>query len=261
MTDGLSSLTTSLTGKVALVTGGAIRVGRVICQALASRGANIAFTYLPGEPAEEASAEITAAQTFEVSETSKVSPTLALPMDVREPGAPQRAVEQAIARFGRLDILVNNASVWLRAPFLEITRDAWQTALDINLTGPFLMSQAAAPQMLTQESGLIITITDLSAYQTWTGYAHHAATKAGLVALTRVMAAELAPHVRVNAIAPGTVLLPEGAGEAKVQWAVQNSLLKRVGRPEDIARTVLFLVDSDFTTGAVYFVDGGRALV
>ena len=256
MTDGLSSLTTPLTRKVALVTGGAIRVGRVICMALASRGANIAFTYLPGEPAEEASAEIAAAAP--AGETTSV---LALPMDVREPSAPQQVGEQVIARFGRLDILVNNASVWLRAPFLEITRDAWQTALDINLTGPFLMSQAVAPQMLTQESGLIVSITDLSAYQTWPGYAHHAATKAGLVALTRVMAAELAPHVRVNAIAPGTVLLPEGAGEAKVNWAVQNSLLKRVGRPEDVARTVLFLVDSDFTTGAVYFVDGGRALV
>ena len=256
MTDGLSSLTTPLTGKVALVTGGAIRVGRVICMALASRGANIAFTYLPGEPAEDACAEIAA-----VVPAGVAASFLALPLDVREPGAPQQVVEQVIARFGRLDILVNNASVWLRAPFLEITRDAWQAALDINLTGPFLMSQAAAPQMLRQQSGLILNITDLSAYQTWAGYAHHAATKAGLVALTRVMAAELAPHVRVNAIAPGTVLLPEGAGEAKVQWAVQNSLLKRVGRPEDVARTVLFLVDSDFTTGAVYFVDGGRALV
>lgn len=260
MTDNIASLTTSLSGKVALVTGGAIRVGRVICQALAGRGATIAFTYLAGEPVEEAVAEIAAAQTREVSSTQP-SRVLALPMDVREPGAPKRVVEQIIARFGRLDILINNASVWLRAPFLEITRDAWQTALDINLTGPFLMSQAVAPPMLQQESGLIINITDLSAYQTWSGYAHHAATKAGLVALTRVMAAELAPHVRVNAIAPGTVLLPDGAGEAKVQWAVQNSLLKRVGRPEDVARTVLFLVDSDFATGAVYFVDGGRALV
>ena len=256
MTDGFPSLTTPLTGKVALVTGGAIRVGRVICMALASRGANIAFTYLPGEPAEEACAEIAAA-----APAGEATSVLALPLDVREPGAPQQVVEQVVARFGRLDILVNNASVWLRAPFLDITRDAWQAALDINLTGPFLMSQAVAPQMLKQESGLIVSITDLSAYQTWTGYAHHAATKAGLVALTRVMAAELAPHVRVNAIAPGTVLLPEGAGEAKVNWAVQNSLLKRVGRPEDVARTVLFLVDSDFTTGAVYFVDGGRALV
>jgi len=251
-------LTTSLAGKVALVTGGAIRVGRVICQALAGRGASIAFTHLPGEPTEEAVAEIAAAQTFEVSETSKVYP---LPMDVREPGAARRVVEQVIARFGRLDILVNNASVWLRAPFLEITREAWQMALDINLTGPFLMSQAVAPPMLKQGSGLIVNITDLSAYQTWKEYAHHAATKAGLVALTRVMAAELAPAVRVNAIAPGTVLLPDGATDAKRQWAESNSLLKRVGRPEDVARTVLFLVDSDFATGAVYFMDGGRALV
>jgi NAD(P)-dependent dehydrogenase (short-subunit alcohol dehydrogenase family) len=242
-------------GKIALVTGGAIRVGRVICQALAGRGASIAFTHLPGEPAAEAAAEIAAAAGVEPDAI------LALPLDVRELGAPQRAIEQIIARFGRLDILVNNASVWLRAPFLEITREAWQAALDINLTGPFLMSQAVAPHMLKQQSGLIVNITDLSAYQTWKEYAHHAATKAGLVALTRVMAAELAPHVRVNAIAPGTVLLPDGATDAKRQWAESNSLLKRVGRPEDVARTVLFLVDSDFTTGAVYFVDGGRALV
>lgn len=258
MTQELEPLTTSLEGKVALVTGGAIRVGRAICRALAGRGASIAFTHLPGEPAAAATAEIAAELARSKTGQSNV---LALPMDVREPAAPQRVVEQVIGRFGRLDILVNNASVWLRAPFLAITREAWQTALDINLTGPFLMSQAVAPQMLQQQSGLIINITDLSAYQTWKEYAHHAATKAGLVALTRVMAAELAPHVRVNAIAPGTVLLPEGASEAKVQWAIQNSLLKRVGRPEDVARTVLFLADSDFVTGAVYLVDGGRALV
>ncbi len=240
-----------LHGKVALVTGGALRVGRVIALALAGRGANIAFTHLPGEPHDETAAEIAALGVE----------ALALPLDVREPGAAGRVVEQVVARFDRLDILVNNASVWLKAPFLEITPEAWQTALDVNLTGPFLLSQAAAPHMLRHQSGLIVNITDLSAYQTWRGYAHHAASKAGLVALTRVMAAELAPHVRVNAIAPGTVLLPEGAGEAKVKWAVENSLLGRVGRPEDVARTVLFLVDSDFATGAVYFMDGGRALV
>jgi NAD(P)-dependent dehydrogenase (short-subunit alcohol dehydrogenase family) len=123
------------------------------------------------------------------------------------------------------------------------------------------MSQAVAPAMLTQKSGLIINITDLSAYQTWAGYAHHSASKAGLVALTRVMAAELAPHVRVNAIAPGTVLLPDNADEAKIRWSTENSLLKRIGTPEDVARTVIFLAQSDFVTGAVYFVDGGRALV
>jgi len=115
--------------------------------------------------------------------------------------------------------------------------------------------------MIEQQSGLIVNITDLSAFQTWPQYAHHAASKAGLIALTRVMAAELAPHVRVNAIAPGTVLLPDGATEAKRRWAVENSLLKRIGAPEDVAKTVIFLAEADFATGAVYFMDGGRALV
>jgi NAD(P)-dependent dehydrogenase (short-subunit alcohol dehydrogenase family) len=244
-------MTTSLRGQVALVTGGGVRVGRTIALALAQRGASVAFTHLAGEECSRTVDEIAASGVGAMS----------LILDVREPGAPARVVEQVIARFGRLDILVNSASVWLRAPLLEITPEAWQLALDVNLTGPFLLSQAAAPQMLRQQSGLIINITDLSAYQTWREYAHHSASKAGLVALTRVMAAELAPYVRVNAIAPGTVLLPEGATEAKRQWAEANSLLKRVGHPEDVARTVLFIVDSDFATGAVYFVDGGRALV
>jgi NAD(P)-dependent dehydrogenase (short-subunit alcohol dehydrogenase family) len=220
----------------------------------------VVFTYLPGEIAGEAVSEIEQAARRSAGGEAAPSAVLAMPMDIRDPGAPERVTGLIVERFGRLDILVNSASVWLRAPFTEITRDDWQLSMDVNLTGPFLMSQAVAPQMLAQRSGVIINITDLSAYQTWPGYAHHAAGKAGLVALTRVMAAELAPHVRVNAIAPGTVLLPEGASPAKIEWAEQNSLLKRVGHPEDVARTVLFLVDSDFATGSVYFMDGGRAL-
>lgn len=249
--DELLPMTVSLAGKVALVTGGGVRVGRAICLALAGRGAAIAYTHLDCEECHTTAGEI-AALGAEVLE---------LELDVREPGAPRRAVEQVIERFGRIDILVNNASVWLRGPFLSITPEEWQLALDVNLTGPFLMSQAVAPHMLAQGNGLIINITDLSAYQTWREYAHHSASKAGLVALTHVMAAELAPAIRVNAIAPGTVLLPEGAPESKRQWAEGNSLLKRVGHPEDVARTALFLVDSDFATGGVYFIDGGRALV
>lgn len=246
-------MTASLAGKVALVTGGGVRVGRAICLALAQRGAAVVFTHLPSEE-REAAASAAAIRSFGVD-------AMALALDVRERGGPARAAAQAIAGFGRIDILVNNASVWLRSPFLSISHEAWQLALDVNLTGPFLMSQAVAAHMVRQQSGLIVNITDLSAFQTWKEYAHHAASKAGLVALTRVMAAELAPHVRVNAIAPGTVLLPEGATEAKRAWAEGNSLLKRIGRPEDVARTVLYLADSDFATGAVYFIDGGRALV
>lgn len=241
-----------LKNKVVLITGAATRVGRAVALSLAEQGCNIAFTYLnEAEPYQATAAEIRA----------KGVEVLALPMNVQTPGDPARVVAAVLDRFGRIDLLINNASVWLKAPFLEITAEAWQSALDINLTGPFLMSQAVAPAMLAQKSGLIVNMTDLSAFQTWTSYAHHSASKAGLVALTKVMAAELAPHVRVNAIAPGTVLLPDNADEAKIRWSTENSLLKRIGTPEDVARTMIFLAQSDFVTGAVYFVDGGRALV
>jgi len=143
---------------------------------------------------------------------------------------------------------------------LEITESEWDLSLDVNLKGPFLASQAVAPHMLARGQGLILNITDLSAFQTWPGYAHHAAGKAGLVALTKSLAVELAPEIRVNAIAPGTVLLPEDAPPEKIDWAVDKSLLKRVGEPEDVARLVVFLIESEFTTGSVYFVDGGRSL-
>jgi NAD(P)-dependent dehydrogenase (short-subunit alcohol dehydrogenase family) len=241
-----------LDGSVVFITGAAERVGRVVALTLAKQGAHVAFSYFePSEPWRS---------TLEAIEAEGVQ-GMALPLDVREPGGPAACVKRIIEEFGRINILVNNASIWLSSPFLDITRDAWEAELSVNLTGPFLCSQAVAPHMLRQASGLIINITDLSAFQTWSGYAHHAASKAGLVALTRVMAAELAPHVRVNAIAPGTVLLPEGASEEKRRWATEKSLLKRIGQPEDVANTVVFLAETDFATGAVYFVDGGRALV
>ncbi len=238
--------------KIAFVTGAATRVGRVNALALAKKGVHVAISYLSDqEPWQETLAEIQACGVE----------GMALPMDVRQSGRPATCVQKVVDRFGQVDILVNNASVWLSAPFLDITYEEWEQALSVNLSGPFLCSQAAAPHMLRQRSGVIINITDLSAYQTWPNYAHHSASKAGLVALTRVMAAELAPHVRVNAIAPGTVLLPEGASEEKRQWAIDNSLLKRIGTPEDVAKTLIFLAEMDFITGAVYFVDGGRAIV
>ncbi len=238
--------------KVVLITGAAMRVGKAIALALAEKGANVAFTYLnDDEPWPETLAEIEA----------RGVKSMALPLDVRQLEQPRVVVEKVVKKLGRIDILVNSASVWLSDPFLEISLERWNTALTVNLGGPFLCSQAAAPHMLKQKSGLIINITDLSAFQTWPNYAHHSASKAGLVALTRVMAVELAPHVRVNAIAPGTVLLPDNATQAKKQWAIDNSVLKRLGSPEDVAKTVIFLSEMEFATGAVYFMDGGRALV
>jgi NAD(P)-dependent dehydrogenase (short-subunit alcohol dehydrogenase family) len=182
-------------------------------------------------------------------------------MDLRRPSEAFACAQQVKNCLGRVDLLVNNASVWLSGPFANITLEDWNEELAINLTGPFLCSQAVLPFMRENASGAIVNIADLSAFQTWPGSAHHSASKAGLIALTRVMAAELAPQIRVNAIAPGTVLLPEGADAIRKQWAIENSLLKRIGTPEDVAAAVIFLAQMDFVTGSVLFVDGGRSLL
>ncbi|HEY3288893.1 MAG TPA: SDR family oxidoreductase, partial [Anaerolineae bacterium] len=170
-------------------------------------------------------------------------------------------VNNVIGEYGRIDVLINNASVWLKKPAMEITEEEWDLELNVNLKAPFFMSQAVAPIMRTNGRGLIINMTDLSAFQSWDGYAHHSAAKAGLVALTKGLALELAPVIRVNAIAPGTVLLPDQADEHKIKWAVDKSVLKRIGSPDDVARTMIYLIEEDFATGSVYFVDGGRSLV
>jgi NAD(P)-dependent dehydrogenase (short-subunit alcohol dehydrogenase family) len=237
---------------VVIITGAAERVGRVIALHLASRGARIAFSYYQEEEPWQ--------QTLEEIEAFG-NPALAVRTEVRSAASIRSLVEAAWEKFGRIDVLINNASVWLKGDLMEISEEEWDLALDVNLKGPFLASQLTAEKMQAGGRGCIINITDLSAFQVWPGYAHHAASKSGLVSLTKSMAAELAPEIRVNAIAPGTVLLPENATEEKKRWAEENSVLKRIGSPDDVARTAAFLIENDFLTGAVYFVDGGRSLV
>ncbi|MCX6029285.1 MAG: SDR family oxidoreductase [Chloroflexi bacterium] len=239
-----------LRGSVIMLTGGAIRVGRQIAIHMAKQGAKIVFTYLPGEPWKEAQAEIAATGTD----------VLAQPMDVRDTGQIRAAVAAGLAHFGRIDVLINSASVWLKAPFLEISEAAWDNALDINLKGPFMCSQAVAPAMLRQGRGVIINITDISAFQPWSGYAPHGASKAGLVALTKTLAVELAPTVRVNAIAPGTVLLPPNCPPEAERWLTEKALLKRIGHPTDVARLAQLIIECDYFTGSILQVDGGMAL-
>ncbi len=236
---------------VVLITGAAQRVGRAVALDLASRGACVFFSYYAEhEPWRE---------TLEA--LRRHAPAEAQQADVTQREQAVALVEAAVARFGRLDVLINNASIWRQSPALEIGEADWDAEMNVNAKAPFLMSQAAARHMLRQGAGVIINITDLSAFQAWPGYAHHAASKAALVALTRTLALEWAPAIRVNAIAPGTVLLPDDADEAKRRWAVERSALKRIGSPEDVARTVRYLIEEDFATGSVYFVDGGRSLV
>ena len=240
-----------LNNSVVLITGAAVRVGRTIALHLAERKANIAFTYyLDDEPWEGTQSAI---EEYGVQ-------SMAVQTEIRAAWQVNALVEATMERFGRLDVLINNASVWLKSPFQEIAEQDWDLALDVNLKGPFLAAQAVAPHMLAQGQGVILNITDLSAFQAWPGYAHHAASKAGLVSLTKSLAVELAPKIRVNAIAPGTVMLPDNHSPAKKQWAEEKSLLQRIGDPLDVARMAQLLIESDFVTGAVYFIDGGRSL-
>jgi NAD(P)-dependent dehydrogenase (short-subunit alcohol dehydrogenase family) len=241
-----------LKDSVLLITGAATRVGREVALYFANKGMHVSFSYyMEDEPWLE---------TKQAIEACGVQ-CLATQVEVRDKDQVKNLVKKTFETFGKIDVLINNASVWLKTPFLEISESEWDLSLDVNLKGPFLCSQAVAPLMLQQGYGVIINITDLSAFQVWPGYAHHAASKAGLVALTKSLAYELAPKVRVNAIAPGTVLLPPDPPPAKVAWAVEKSVLKRVGAPTDVAQLAEFLITNEFVTGSVYHVDGGRSLV
>ncbi|MEI8130977.1 MAG: SDR family oxidoreductase [Leptolinea sp.] len=237
---------------VILITGAASRVGHEVAVYLAQQGANISFSYyLDNEPWQQTQTEIEAAGVK----------SLATKTEVRDASQVKRLVEETVKKLGHVDVLINNAAIWLKSPFLDITEAQWDLAMDVNLKGPFLASQAVAPHMLAQKKGVIINITDLSAFQVWSGYAHHAASKAGLVSLTKYLALELSPYIRVNAIAPGTVLLPENPSPEKIKWATEKSVLGRIGEPQDVARLAEFLITNEFLTGGVYFVDGGRSLV
>ena len=236
---------------VVLITGAAQRVGRAVALNLAQNGAHIAFSYYAdSEPWREAKQDIEAAGVR----------AYAMSADVSRAGDIRALVGAVYHEFGRVDVLINNASVWLKKPALDITEAEFDLEITLNTKAPFMMAQAVAPIMMRQGLGLIVNITDLSAFQTWAGYAHHSASKSALVALTKVLALEWAPAIRVNAVAPGTVLLPDDADDAKRQWAIDKSALKRIGSPDDVARTIRYLIEEDFATGAVYFVDGGRAL-
>lgn len=239
-------------GKVALVTGGARRVGRALSLALAEAGADLVVGY-------HRSASDADALVEEVRALGRRA--VAVQGDVASRTDVDALVRACDAAFGRLDILVNNAAGFEAAPFLEITEAEWDRVMAVNLKGPFLLSQAATPLLRAHGDGVIVNIADLAGLQAWPRYAHHGAAKAGLIHLTRVAARALAPEIRVAAIAPGTVLPPETFTEEQVYKLREAIPLKRIGSPDDVAAALLYLVRSDFVTGIVIPVDGGRLLV
>lgn len=239
-------------GKVALVTGGARRVGRALSLALAHAGADLVVGY--HSSARDAGSLVEAVRALGRR-------AIAVQGDVASKADVDALVRAAEAAFGRLDILVNNAASFESAPFLEITEAAWDRVLAVNLKGPFLLSQAAAPLLRAHGDGVIVNIADLAGLQPWPGYAHHGVSKAGLIHLTRIAARALAPEIRVAAIAPGTVLPPETFTPEEVYKLRAGIPLGRIGSAGDVAEALLYLVRSDFVTGVVIPVDGGRLLV
>jgi len=238
-----------LAGKVALVTGGARRMGRSISLGLARAGADIVVHY-------NDSAHDAATAVDEIVALGRRAHAVRADL-ASMPDLP-RLIQETDRVFGRLDVLVNSAPRFDRAPLPDIREADWDRVLDVNLKAPFFLTQAAIP-MLRTARGVVINIGDLSALQPWPSYAHHAVSKAGLIHLTRVLARALAPEIRANSVIPGTVLPPPGydqdPGDGGEGW-----LTSRRGSPDDVVDAVLYLVGAGFVTGECLVVDGGRTL-
>ncbi len=239
-----------LHGRVALVTGAAKRLGRVVALRLAHEGADVAVHY--GKSAAEARELVT-----EIENGGHRA--AAFSAELTDVPAIRKLVADVVAHFGRLDILVNGAANFLEAKFGETTEETWDTSLDTNLKAPFFCCQAAAAPLAKSGRGVIVNFADIGGLLGWRDFLPHSISKAGVILLTRVLAKELGPAIRVNAIAPGTITMPGDPPEWQSDF-IQRAPLKRTGRPEEIADAVMFLLTAEFITGHVLVLDGGRTL-
>lgn len=239
----------SLEGKVALVTGAAKRLGRAVAVRLAEEGADVVVHYRSSEREAQDAAK-------EIEKLGRRA--VAIGADLSSVAENKRLIDEAGKHFGRLDILVNSAANFLPASMISTTDQIWDSAMVTNLRAPFFCAQAAAP-WLRRTQGVIINFADTGGLLGWTGYIPHSVSKAGVIMLTKVLAKALAPEVRVNAIAPGTITMEGDSPELEADFT-KLAPLRRTGRSQDITDTVLFLVQSKFITGQVLVVDGGRTL-
>ncbi len=235
-----------LHGSVALVTGGAHRLGRAIALALGRSGANVVIHY--HRSADQARTVVDELIGFGVEATS-FSGDLAVVADV------EQLVDRAIACWGRLNLLVNNAGIWGSTPIGTVTEERWDELIATNTRSAFFAAQRAAPA-LRAARGAIVNITDVGALRPWRNHTPYLVSKGAVITLTEALAKDLAPEVRVNAIAPG----PVDWTPAQAESAAQTVLLRRIGSPDDIAQAVIYLAQAEYVTGVVLPVDGGNRL-
>lgn len=236
-------------GKVALVTGGAVRVGRAIARNLAASGVHLVIHYHRStEAAREA-----------VAEACQMGvEAVAIGADLADPAQVEALAQAAEDHFGRVDILVHSASPFVRASLTETTPELWRQVMGVLVDSFFLLTRRLAPGMVARGEGNIVVILDRGTFDPWPAFLAHSVGKSALWALARNLAVELAPHVRVNGIVPGPVLPPPSYTSEDIARIAAGTLLGRWGSPTDVADALLFLLRADYITGEVLFVDGGE---
>jgi NAD(P)-dependent dehydrogenase (short-subunit alcohol dehydrogenase family) len=241
-----------LSGRCVLVTGGAHRVGKAITLTLARMGAaQVVFTYNSSIEAAENTAEEIRAFGCEV---------LAVRCDQSEISQIDQVIDSISDKYGRLDVLINSASVLFDADFFSVTPESWDQVQNINARGPFFFMQKAAPLMQANDGGVIINIIDESVLKPSLQWVHHGASKAALWNITRSAAMALAPKIRVNAVLPGAVLKPPDYTDAHWEGLVSGIPLEKLGSSDDVCQAVEYLVKADFVTGQMIVVDGGATV-
>jgi len=242
----------SLAGQVALVTGAGRRIGREIALTLGRAGACVIVNY--NHSRAEAQATVREIRDCGLD-------AVPLQADVARPAQVRRMFRTVERKFGQLDLLVNNAAIFFPVKWDQLTEKHWDQILAVNLKGPFFCAQEAAKLMQRRKRGQIINISSLGGLQAWPDYMHYCSSKAGLIMLTRCLAKALAPEIRVNSIAPGTILFPGEKKSRTIEKVIRATPLGKAGRAEDIARMVLYLAcHGDFITGQIFPVDGGKSI-
>ncbi len=239
-----------LKNKIVLITGGAVRIGRAISLELSKAGATIFCQYY-------SSSEV--AQSLKTEIEKSGGNIHIFQSDLSKKDGIKQTIDEVIRVFGRVDILVNNAALFFKTPLGKVSEKDWDTLHNLNLKSPFFLAQAVSQYMLKQKSGKIINIADAGAETPFPAYLPYSISKAGIINMTKGLAKALAPNIQVNCISPGPVLFPDNYSEEERKFSIEQTLLKREGSAEDIAKTVRFLLEgSDYITGAVIPVDGGR---